>query len=51
MKKYSLYDLKVIMVVSSDSTRYLICKYNYFSDTYVEIFTGEKLYYDFLRRK
>ena len=43
MKKYSLYDLKVIMVVSSDSTRYLICKYNYFSDTYVEIFTGEKI--------
>lgn len=43
MKKYSLYDLKVIMVVSSDSTRYLICKYNYFNDTYVEIFTGEKI--------
>ena len=43
MKVYSLYDLKVVKVGSKDNVRYLICKYNKFTDTYIEILTNEKL--------
>lgn len=43
MKKYSVYSLKVVKVGNGDNTRYLICKHNELTDTYVEIFTNEKL--------
>ena len=42
MKKYSVYALKVVKVGNGDNNRYLICKYNELTDTYIEILTNEK---------
>lgn len=43
MKRYSVYALKVVKVGTGDNTRYLICKYNELTDTYIEVLTNEKL--------
>lgn len=43
MKKYNVYDLKVIKIGSGDNIYNLICNYDEFTDTYVEIFTNEKI--------
>ena len=43
MKKYSVYSLYVVEVQNDIDTHYLICKHNELSDTYVEIFTNEKI--------
>ena len=43
MKKYSIYALKVVKVDTGDNIRYLICKYNEFIDTYIEVLTNEKI--------
>lgn len=42
MKKYSVYALQVVKVGTGDNVRYLICKHNEFTDTYIEILTNEK---------
>lgn len=42
MKRYSVYALKVVKVGNGDNNRYLICKYNELTDTYIEILTNEK---------
>lgn len=43
MKRYSVYDLKVVKVGNGDNIHCLICKYNKFADTYIEILTNEKI--------
>lgn len=43
MKKYSMYSLYVLEIQNGNDTHYLICKHNRLSDTYVEIFTNEKI--------
>lgn len=43
MKKYSIYSLYVVEVQNGNDTHYLICKHNELSNTYVEIFTNEKV--------
>ncbi len=43
MKKYNVYSLTVIKVGKGDNVRYLICRYNNFSQTYVEVLTNEKI--------
>lgn len=43
MKTYSVYDLSVVKVGTGDNVRYLICKYNEFTDTYIEVLTKEKI--------
>jgi len=43
MKKYNVYDLRVVKVVNGSSIRYLICKYNSFKDEYIELLTKERL--------
>ncbi len=43
MKKYSVYNLFVVAVQHDSGTYYLICQHNDLSDTYVEIFTNEKI--------
>jgi len=46
MKKYSIDSLKVVKICSGDSVRYLICKYNELTETYIEILTNEKIKID-----
>lgn len=43
MKKYSVYNLKVVKVETSTNTRYLICRYNNLTKEYIEVLTGEKI--------
>ena len=43
MKKYNIYSLYVIDVQNDNHTYYLICKYNKLNDSYIEIFTNEKV--------
>ena len=43
MKKYNIYSLYVVEVQNGNDTQYLICKHNELSNTYVEIFTNEKV--------
>lgn len=43
MKKYNIYSLYVVEVQNGNDTHYLICKHNELSNTYVEIFTNEKV--------
>lgn len=43
MKEYSVYDLYVVEIQRGNDTQYLFCKHNELSDTYVDIFTNEKL--------
>ena len=43
MKKYSVHSLYVVEVQNDNDTYYLICKHNELNDTYIEIFTNEKI--------
>lgn len=43
MKKYDVSSLKVIKVENDNDFCYLICKYNKFKKSYVELFTNEKI--------
>ena len=43
MKKYSVYNLKVVKVETSTNTKYLICRYNNLTHEYIEVLTGEKI--------
>lgn len=43
MKTYNVYTLKVVKVGTGDNVRYLICKYNELTNTYIEVLTNEKL--------
>lgn len=43
MKKYNIYDLKVLKIVKNDITQYFICKHNELTNTYVEILTNKKI--------
>lgn len=43
MKKYSIHNLYVVKLKDDDESYYLICKHNEIDNTYVEIFTNEKI--------
>jgi len=43
MKKYSVYSLYVVKIQNDKDTHCFICKLNELTDTYVEIFTNEKI--------
>ena len=43
MRKYSVYNLKVVKVETSTNTKYLICRYNNLTKEYIEVLTGEKI--------
>lgn len=51
MKRYNIYDLYLVESSKNDNIYYLICKYNDFKDSYIEVLTDEKnisnkYYYD-----
>ncbi len=41
--KYDVFNLYVVEIPNNDNSYYLICKYNNVNDTYIEIFTNEKI--------
>ena len=43
MRKYSVYNLKVVKVETSTNTKYFICRYNNLTKEYIEVLTGEKI--------
>lgn len=43
MRKYSVYNLKVVKVETSTNTKYLICRYNNLTQEYIEVLTGQKI--------
>jgi len=43
MKKYNIYNLKVVKIVSNDDVKHFICMYNEASDTYTEVLTNHKI--------
>ena len=43
MRKYNVYNLKVVKVETSTNIKYLICRYNNLTKEYIEVLTGEKI--------
>lgn len=43
MRKYNVYNLKVVKVETSTNIKYLICRYNNLTQEYIEVLTGEKI--------
>ena len=46
MKKYNIFDLKVVEAKTNQGTRYLICKNKRNDNVYTEIFTSDKFKID-----
>ena len=43
MRKYNVYNLKVVKVETSTNTKYFICRYNNLTQEYIEVLTGQKI--------
>ena len=43
MRKYDVYNLKVVKVETPTNTKYFICRYNNLTQEYIEVLTGQKI--------